>query len=163
MYTNQKIVYSPIGIIHSPFKNAHHTPRQASGSGGKAGTVEIYEPYVNGLVDLEGFSHIILICHLHLSISFSLRVVPWADDQQRGLFATRSPSRPNPIGLSVVQLTGIQRNLIGIRGLDLLDGTPVLDIKPYIPELDAPENVRIGWLENIPGSVRRDGLSGKEK
>jgi tRNA-Thr(GGU) m(6)t(6)A37 methyltransferase TsaA len=137
----------PIGIIHSPFKDLIGMPIQPAGAEGVQGTVEVYEEFRAGLKDLDGFSHIILLYHFHGSTGFSLCVVPFMDTQPRGLFATRAPKRPNPIGLSVVRLEGVDDGLLRVRGVDILDGTPLLDIKPYVPEWDAHVGARTGWLE----------------
>jgi tRNA-Thr(GGU) m(6)t(6)A37 methyltransferase TsaA len=154
-----KVEYHPIGIVHSPFKAAEGTPIQPSRSGKARGTVEVFEEFVEGLDDLDGFSHIILLCHLHRSRSYCLKVVPFLDTCQRGLFATRAPSRPNPIGLSVVRLLGVDGDKLSIEQLDLLDGTPVLDIKPYVGKFDHRGEVREGWLETV--QVRRDIADGR--
>ncbi len=143
-----KIEYKPIGIVHSPFLESEGTPIQPSRSNNAAGTVEVFPEYGEGLSDLDGFSHIILLCHMHKTAGFRLKVVPFLDTQLRGLFATRAPSRPNPIGLSVVELVGIEGNSLAIRGVDLLDGTPVLDIKPCVGEFDGQAQLRTGWLKN---------------
>lgn len=145
--TMMSIEYRPIGIVHSPFKSAEGTPIQPSRAEGAQGTVEVFEEYAEGLCDLDGFSHIILLVHLHRSRPFRLKVVPFLDTEPRGLFATRAPSRPNPIGLSLVRLLGIDGNILSIQDLDLLEGTPVLDIKPYVGEFDRRDEVRTGWLE----------------
>lgn len=144
-----KIEYKPIGIVHSPFKEPEGTPIQPSRAKNAEGTVEVFEEFVEGLQDLDGFSHIILLCHLHKARSYRLKVVPFLDTQLRGLFATRAPSRPNPIGLSVVELLGIDGNTLTIQGVDFLDGTPVLDIKPYVGEFDDRGQTRAGWLEQV--------------
>ena len=143
-----KIEYEPIGIVHSPFKEPEGTPIQPSRAKGAVGTVEVFQEFVDGLCDLDGFSHIVLLCHLHRTGSYRLKVVPFLDTQIRGVFATRAPSRPNPIGLSVVELVGIDGNTLAVQGLDLLEGTPVLDIKPYVGEFDDRPNSRTGWLED---------------
>jgi tRNA-Thr(GGU) m(6)t(6)A37 methyltransferase TsaA len=143
----KKIYYKPIGIIHSPFKEPKGTPIQTAGAAGIGARVELFAEYSEGLKDLDGFSHIILICHFHLSKKGSLRVKPFMDSKVRGVFATRSPSRPNPIGLSVVRLVKIEGNVLYIQDADIVDGTPLLDIKPYIPNLEERESVRVGWLE----------------
>jgi tRNA-Thr(GGU) m(6)t(6)A37 methyltransferase TsaA len=109
--------------------------------------VEIFPEFEEGLQDLGGFSHIILLYHFHMATGYRLKVVPFLDTKPRGLFATRAPKRPNPIGLSVVRLVGIEKSLISIQDVDLLNGTPVLDIKPYVPEFDELTQVRTGWLE----------------
>ena len=143
-----KIEYEPIATVHSPFIETRGTPIQSSRAKNAAGTVVVFEEFVDGLCDLDGFSHIILLCHLHKTKSYRLKVVPFLDTQLRGLFATRAPSRPNPIGLSIVELLGVDGNTLAIRGVDLLDGTPVLDIKPYVDEFDGREQLRIGWLKH---------------
>lgn len=141
------IQYEPIGVVHSPFESLKGMPNQPSRARGVEATVEVYSQFEEGLQDLEGFSHITLLCHFHATKNYRLKVVPSLDTELRGLFATRSPNRPNPIGLSVVRLIRIAKNLLSIQDVDLLDGTPVLDIKPYINELDEREGLRLGWLE----------------
>jgi len=135
-----------IGVIHSPFTDKTQVPIQASRSEAKGG-VEIFPEYVDGLNDLEGFSHIFLLYIFHKSSGYTLLVKPFLDDQMRGLFATRYPSRPNPIGLSIVRLVRREGNMLKIEGIDVLDGTPLVDIKPYIPEFDERTDTRTGWLE----------------
>ena len=142
----EKIFYHPIGIIHTPFKTTGGMPVQASRATGIKGTIEIMPEYVKGLKDLDGFSHIILLFHLHLSRGYALQVIPFFDDQLRGVFATRAPKRPNPIGLSIVSLKKVSVNILEIEDVDILDGTPLLDIKPYTPEFDSRSNVQTGWL-----------------
>ena len=134
----------PIGVIHSPFTEKADTPVQASLSKAK-GSVEIYPEFSEGLQDLEGLSHIFLVYVFHASSGYSLIVKPFLDNRLHGLFATRYPARPNPIGLSLVQLLGRKGNILEIEGVDMLDGTPLLDIKPYVPEFDITTGVRIGW------------------
>jgi tRNA-Thr(GGU) m(6)t(6)A37 methyltransferase TsaA len=124
-------------------------PNQPSQSGGATGTVEVLEEYAEGLSDLEGYSHIILLCHFHQSRPYKLKVVPSDHDQLCGLFATRSPNRPNPIGLSVVRLDKVVENQLFITDLDILEGTPVLDIKPYVGEFAKLKNARFGWLKKV--------------
>jgi tRNA-Thr(GGU) m(6)t(6)A37 methyltransferase TsaA len=148
-----KIEFHPIGIIHSPHDDPEGMPIQPSGASGIKGTVEVAAEYRPGLKDLDGFSHIILLYHLHRSRSFDLEVVPFMDTQPRGLFATRAPRRPNAIGLSIVGLDKIEDGRLYIRNVDILDGTPLLDIKPYAPQFDAPSNVRTGWLEKAKERV----------
>jgi tRNA-Thr(GGU) m(6)t(6)A37 methyltransferase TsaA len=144
-----KIEYRPIGLIHTPFKQREGMPIQPSRGRGVRGTVEVAPEYADGLTDLDGFSHVVLIYHFHQSRGFDLRVTPFLDTQKRGLFATRAPRRPNAIGLSVVRLLGIEGNRIAVQDLDILDGTPLLDIKPYVPEFDRRTEVREGWLESV--------------
>ena len=146
-FTLSKIKYKPIGIIHTSFKKCKGTPIQAAASDKAKGFVDVFPEYADGLNDLKGFSHIILLYHFHLSNNFSLQVKPYLDNQTRGLFATRAPLRPNPIGISIVNLIKIEGSKLYIQNLDIVDGTPLLDIKPYVPEFDHPENYKIGWLE----------------
>ena len=138
---------SPIGTIHSPFTRLAGMPIQPVGASGVKGTVEIFEDYAGGLQDLDGFSHIILLFLFHKSRGFQLRVLPFMDTSPRGVFATRAPRRPNPIGLSVVRLEKILGRVLHIDGVDILDGTPLLDIKPYVPDFDPRGEVRTGWLD----------------
>ncbi len=146
----EKIIYHPIGIVHSPFKEPKGTPIQPAGGKNIRGTVEIFPEFVEGLKDLDGFSHIILISHFHLVSKTKLLVKPYMDDQIRGVFATRAPVHPNPIGISVVRLDGISGNILQIRDMDIIDGTPLLDIKPFVPQFDISEIQKIGWLkENV--------------
>jgi len=142
-----EIRYKPIGIIHSPFKQPSGTPIQPAGARDIEGTVEIASEYAAGLKDIEGFSHITLLYQFHLSKGYSLTVKPYMDEQSRGVFATRAPSRPNPIGMSVVRLVRVKGNRLYIKGMDIVDGTPLLDIKPYVPQFDTPPVDKIGWLE----------------
>ena len=122
-------------------------PIQPVGAAPASGEIIIDEAYAEGLRDLEGFSHIILLYVFHRAGPLRLSVVPFLDTQPRGVFATRAPSRPNPIGLSLVRLVGRDGCVLSIAGIDMLDGTPVLDIKPYIPSLEPVSGVRLGWLE----------------
>ena len=147
------IEFEPIGIIHTPFPKPANMPIQPAAGAGVTGTVDLFEAYRDGLDDLEGFSHVILLYHLHRSHGYKLRVVPFMDTVPRGLFATRAPRRPNPIGLSVVQLDRVEDGVLHIRNLDIVDGTPLLDIKPYIPEFDHQPAVRAGWLEGVRKTV----------
>ena len=148
-----KIEYHPIGIIHSPFTELSGMPIQPAGAAGVEGTVEVFPEYNDGLKDLEGFSHIIMLYHFHRSKGFKLHVVPFMDSTPRGVFATRAPKRPNPIGLSVIKLQKIQDNILYVENVDILDGTPLLDIKPYVPEFDEQTEIRAGWLEKARKEV----------
>ena len=141
------IQYKPIGIIHTPFKETAGMPIQPLWARGVKGTVEVYADYADGLVDLDGFSHIILIYHFHLSKNYSLRVKPYLDDRRRGVFATRAPRRPNQIGITVVRLERIDGTTLHVQNIDVVDGTPLLDIKPFVPAFNFADDVRIGWLE----------------
>jgi len=151
----KNIVYKSIGIIHSPFKGIEGMPIQPTGARGVTGTIEIKPEYIDGLNDIEGFSHIILIYHFHLSKGYSLRVKPFIDDNQHGIFATRAPRRPNPIGISVVRLIKVEDAILYIEDVDIVDGTPLLDIKPYVPEFDVQEAERIGWLSQKAEEVQK--------
>ena len=141
-----EITYRPIGIIHTSFKGVEGTPIQPSGALGIKGTVEVFTQYSVGLKDLDGFSHIILIYHFHLSKGYSLEARPFMEEKTHGIFAMRAPARPNPIGISVVRLVGIEGLILHIEDVDIVDGTPLLDIKPYVPDFDWREVERIGWL-----------------
>lgn len=143
------IEYRPIGTIRSPFKHTNDMPIQPSGARGVRGTVEIESEFVPGLRDLEGFSDIILIYHFHLSKGYSLEVKPFLDDITHGVFSTRAPKRPNPIGISMVKLIRIEGHILQIEDVDIVDGTPILDIKPYVPEFDVRKVERIGWLSKM--------------
>ena len=116
--------------------------------------MEVYEEYAPGLKDLDGFSHIFLLYHFHRSGDWKPEVVPFMDDQPRGVFATRAPSRPNPVGISLVQLVGVEGCTLQVLDVDMLDGTPLLDIKPYLPEFDSREVTARGWLEDNAGKAR---------
>ena len=154
------IQYRPIGIIHTPYKTPQGTPIQPPASKGVEADVEVFEKYEEGLTDLEGFSHIYLIYHFHLSRKFSLKVRPFLDNASHGLFATRAPSRPNAIGLSIVELIGTEQNILHVKNIDVIDGTPLLDIKPYVPGFDIRNVRKIGWMEkkiNNLGVARDDG------
>ena len=142
-----EIKYIQIGIIHSPFKEPKGTPIQPRAAQGIDGTVEVFQEYTEGLKDIDGFSHVILVYHFHLSKESSLKVKPFMDDQTHGVFSTRAPNRPNPIGISVVQLVKIEGNILQVKDLDIVDGTPLLDIKPYVPEFDIRDAKKKGWLE----------------
>ena len=143
----------PIGIIHSPFTTPKGTPIQSAAGRNVRATVEVYPEYAQGLRDLEGFSHLILLFHCHRARPYSLAVVPFMDSAARGVFATRAPSRPNAIGLSVVRLVSRAENILRIQEVDILDGTPLLDIKPYIEDFDVRRNTRKGWLETKIGRL----------
>jgi tRNA-Thr(GGU) m(6)t(6)A37 methyltransferase TsaA len=156
----KEIRYKPIGIIHSPFKEPKGTPIQPAYSKGTKGTVEVFPEYAEGLQDIKGFSHIILLYHFHLSKTVSLLCKPFMDDTLHGIFSIRGPSRPNPIGISTVRLIRIKNNILQVQDLDIVDGTPLLDIKPYVPEFTKAELIRIGWLEkkiNKFPAIKNDG------
>jgi tRNA-Thr(GGU) m(6)t(6)A37 methyltransferase TsaA len=146
-----KIKYTSIGTIHTPFKEIEQMPIQSSGAKGIKGTVKLKKKYVKGLFDLERFSHIFLIYHFHKSEGFNLKVIPFLDNKQHGVFATRAPRRPNPVGISVVRLISIKDNILEIENVDMINGTPLIDIKPYISQFDIHEIEKNGWLNNITG------------
>jgi len=151
----QEIRYKPIGIIHSPFKEVDGMPIQSSGALGIKGTVELFTEYSAGLKDIDGFSHIILVYHFHLSRRYALEAKPFLDEETHGVFAMRAPTRPNPIGISVVRLLGIEDNILHIEDVDIVDGTPLLDIKPYVPDFDWRKAERTGWLSDKAQRVRK--------
>lgn len=139
--------YEQIGIIHTPFNAIEEMPIQPAGAKGVDGTIEIFDPFRDGLKDLDGFSHIYLLYHFHLNDDYKLDVIPFLDKTPRGVFSTRAPRRPNPIGLSVVELARVEGSVLHVRNIDVLDGTPLVDIKPYVPKFDAQQDVRTGWIE----------------
>ncbi|MBN2554328.1 MAG: tRNA (N6-threonylcarbamoyladenosine(37)-N6)-methyltransferase TrmO [Anaerolineales bacterium] len=138
--------FESIGIIHSPFRDPSNMPIQPGGNSSKRGYADINPAYAEGLKDLDGFSHLILLYHFHRTTQVRLTVTPFLDREPRGVFSTRAPTRPNPIGLSIVRLESIDGCRLHLLNLDILDGTPLLDIKPYVPAFDHQEGVRIGWL-----------------
>jgi len=156
-----KTSYRPIGTIHSPFSEVEDMPIQSTGASKILGFVEILPELAEGLKDLDGFSHIILLYHFHRVRESKLTVVPFLDSQPHGVFATRAPTRPNPIGLSVVRLLSIDRNILHIENVDVIDGTPVLDIKPYVPEFDHHPADRVGWLEQARDKVQSKRSDGR--
>jgi len=148
----------PIGIIRTPYKKDGDAPYQAYKLE-DVGEIEVFKEYEKGLKDIDGFSHLIILYEFHKSVKRSVKkehylesrgllVKPYLDDTPHGVFATRSPNRPNPIGLTVVELLERKGNILKVKGIDMLDGTPLLDIKPYVPKFDKREKVRIGWLES---------------
>jgi tRNA (adenine37-N6)-methyltransferase len=141
------ILLAPIGLIHTPFKIPTETPIQSSRSDTE-GWVEVFPEFAQGLQGVEEFSHLFLIYHLHLADQVHLLVEPFLDNQQHGVFATRHPCRPNHIGISIVQIISRRDNCLNIIGVDMLDQTPLLDIKPYVPDFDARDGVRAGWYEH---------------
>jgi len=155
-----QVDFTPIGIIRTPFLRLEGMPIQPSGAAGVKGTVELLPEYADGTKDLDGFSHVILLFLLHRSEGFNLHVTPFMDSSPRGVFATRAPRRPNPIGLSIVRLSSTEGSILHIEDVDILDGTPLLDIKPYVPDFDPRGDIRTGWLEIASRTVadkRSDG------
>ncbi len=141
------ISYKPIGIVHSPFTKPEGTPIQSAVSKNSEAIINIFPEFVEGLKDLEHFSHIYILFHLHLAEKKELTVIPFLDTIPHGVFATRSPGRPNSIGISVVCLDKIEGDKLFVKNIDILDGSPVLDIKPYIPQFDVFETSKNGWFE----------------
>ncbi|HHE54932.1 MAG TPA: tRNA (N6-threonylcarbamoyladenosine(37)-N6)-methyltransferase TrmO [Caldithrix abyssi] len=154
----KKICYEPIGYICTEHKDPNQVPVQPIYAKGFKGYVKLRPEFVAGLEHLEDFSHIFLIVHMHLKKEKKLKVVPFFHNNEKGIFATRSPARPNPIGLSLVRLEKIEGNKIWVSDLDLVDGTPVLDIKPFTKQLDSRQNTRDGWVDQIdPEEAKRKG------
>jgi len=146
---DQGICFAPIGIIHSEHSVAKETPIQPAYAKGCRGRVEIFPQFAPGLRDLEGFSHLYLIFHFHRAEPAKMIVKPFLQDIERGIFATRAPCRPNPIGLSIVELLSVEGNVLHLNGVDILDGTPVLDIKPYSAKFDRIDGTRNGWQDEV--------------
>ena len=144
----ESITYRPIGVIRSPFQEARYVPIQPVAAKGIEGTAEILPEFSEGLKDLEGFSHLVLVYHFHMTRGFSLLVKPFLDDELRGVFATRAPRRPNSIGLSVVRLVAIDSMTVHVRDVDIVDGTPLLDLKPHVPEFEPEGPYTLGWLSH---------------
>jgi tRNA-Thr(GGU) m(6)t(6)A37 methyltransferase TsaA len=152
--TANRVEYEPIGVIHTPFETPAGMPIQPAGDDAAIGTVEVDEQYGAGLGDLEEFSHCFLLYHFHASDDdYVLHVEPFLDETERGLFATRAPRRPNPIGLSVVKIEERDELTLTVDGIDVVDSTPLLDIKPYVPDFDVPPAAETGWLEQHSGEV----------
>ena len=153
------VTFQPIGVIHTPFTKVAGMPIQASAAGGARGRIDLDAAFVDGVRDLDGFSHLILVYLLDRAGPPRLVVTPFLDDREHGVFATRSSARPNPIGLSTVRLLTVAGATLEIEDVDVLDGTPLLDIKPYVPAFDDRAEPRIGWyagrLDRI-GDARAD-------
>lgn len=149
--------YESIGVIRSPFESPEGMPIQPTGADSVIGTVEIEESDADGLADLGGFSHCILLYHFHASDDdVPLRVEPFLDDERRGVFSTRAPQRPNSIGLSVVAIESVTEQELTVSGIDVVDGTPLLDIKPLVPEFDIPSEVQTGWINASESTIRSE-------
>lgn len=150
-----KIDFRPIGIIHTPFAEAANMPIQPAGAIGIKGHIKVFSEYADGLKDLSGFSHIILLYYFHKTKGSQLIVTPYMDSEPRGVFSTRAPARPNPIGISVVKLLKVKGAILSIENVDILDQTPLLDIKPFVTEFDHHRVDRTGWLEKTSGEVQK--------
>ncbi|MBD3168033.1 MAG: tRNA (N6-threonylcarbamoyladenosine(37)-N6)-methyltransferase TrmO [candidate division Zixibacteria bacterium] len=143
----EQLTIKPIGIIHTGFKEKKGTPIQGGLFPDTEGRAEIFPEYHECLKDLDGFSHLIFLYHFNQSGSWKPLVVPYLDDTERGVFSTRAPRRPNPIGMTVIELVKIEKGVIYFNRADMLEGTPLVDIKPFVPKIDAPEIKKLGWLE----------------
>jgi tRNA-Thr(GGU) m(6)t(6)A37 methyltransferase TsaA len=150
-----EIIFQPIGTIHSPHQELAGMPIQPKAAAGVKGSVVVDQVYQEGLRDLVNFSHVILLYHFHLAKPPEMMVKPFLDDVKRGVFATRAPRRPNGIGISVVKLIAVKGNILEVENVDILDGTPLLDIKPYVPDFDDQAEVRVGWLEKSRGKITK--------
>ena len=157
-----KVVYRPIGIIHTVFRDKVEAPIQGVFARAAKGVVEVFPEYTDGLKDIEGFSHIILIYHFHLADGYSLVSMPFLEEEQHGIFAIRHFKRPNPIGLSIVRLESVRGNKLEISEVDIIDGTPLLDIKPFVPQFDNRPDAKSGWLGN-PHLDMAKGESGRHR
>ncbi len=141
----REILYKPIGVIHTPYAKKEDTPFQGCFLPDNLGRVELYPEFTAGLKDIDGFSHLILLYHFHEAEGFQLLTRPFLDNEKKGIFAIRHFNRPNPIGLSIVSLLKVKDNILEIGEVDMLDGTPLLDIKPYVPRFDIKTRVKEGW------------------
>jgi len=158
------IIYRPVGVIHSEHTVAEKTPIQPVYARGCKGVVEIYPEFEDGLSDLEGFSHLYLIYHFHRAEPAQLLVKPFLQDVMRGIFSTRAPRRPNAIGLSIVELIRREGNTLHLDGVDILNGTPLLDIKPYTAKFDFFQTTRNGWQDEVDEETAlRRGKRGYKK
>jgi tRNA-Thr(GGU) m(6)t(6)A37 methyltransferase TsaA len=158
-----RVVYEPIGIIHTPFKSREDMPIQPSGGRGVEGVAVLRPELAEALADVDGFSHVYLIYHMHKSKGYSPKVVPFFDTEERGLFSTRAPRRPNPIGMSLVRVRRVEGNKLHFQDVDMLDGTPLLDIKPFVRDFDSRQKMRIGWLEGKSRRVPKHRPEGRLK
>ena len=152
---SESIVYKPIGVIRSEHTKPEETPIQPVYSEGCQGRAEVFPEFAAGLRDLEGFSHIYLVYHMHRAERPRLAVKPFLQDLERGVFATRAPCRPNPIGLSIVRIVRCEGNVVYLDGVDVLDGAPLLDIKPYTAKFDRIETTCNGWQDEVDEETAR--------
>lgn len=155
IFLNKSVELNYIGYVFSPFETLENMPIQPTGELASHGYIKINDDLVAGLKDLEEFSHLMVIYHLHEVKNTKLEVIPFLDDKPHGIFATRSPVRPNPIGFSIIEIEKVEGSKIYANNLDMLNKTPVLDIKPYVPDFDLPKkDVKAGWFENAAGKVK---------
>ena len=157
----EPIVCQPIGVVRCRFTQLEGMPIQTAAAPDERGCIEIFPAYVSGLRDIEGFDYLIVLTRLHRCANERLEVMPFLDQKTHGVFATRAPARPNRIGLSVVRLEGVEDGQLHFRGNDMLDGTPVLDIKPYVPRFDARETRRIGWFADRINALSQTRANGR--
>jgi tRNA-Thr(GGU) m(6)t(6)A37 methyltransferase TsaA len=152
--SEESFQYESIGVIWTPFESPDGMPIQPAGTD-TVGTVEVHESYADGLQDLDGFSHCILLYHFHEATGApSLQAKPFLDDEERGIFSIRAPARPNPIGLSVVKIDTVTTQEVTVSGIDIVDGTPLLDIKPFVPDFDIPDEVDTGWFDASQSTIQ---------
>jgi len=156
------IEFHPIGIIHTPFNTIEDMPIQPLAAKGVKGQIEIFPEYAEGLLHLDGFSHITLLYHFHQSSGYQLKVKPFMDHVEHGVFATKSPKRPNSIGLSTVRLIEITGHILNVEMVDMLNGTPLIDIKPFFARFDNRENTTAGWLDQ-QGDLNVDKLRSDDR
>ena len=145
----KQVIFYPIGIIHTPFNEIKDMPIQPVAAKGVEGFIEVFTEYVEGLTDLEGFSYITLLYHLHKNDGYELMVKPFMDNEKHGIFSTRSTKRPNAIGLSTVRLIRIEKNIVHFEMADMLNGTPLIDIKPFFSKFDNRMDAKNGWLDKF--------------
>jgi tRNA-Thr(GGU) m(6)t(6)A37 methyltransferase TsaA len=162
MSAPESISLTPIGVVRSEFKSRVGVPIQTASAPELRAALEVFPAYAAGLRDLEGFEYLILVTHMHLVAEELLEVVPFLDTATHGVFATRAPSRPNRLGLSIVRMVSIDGTTLRFEGNDMIDGTPVLDIKPYVPAFDVRQTERIGWfatrIDQLPGKRSDDRM-----
>ena len=150
---DESIVFQPIGVIHSPHKELNKIPVQPVFCNGIKGTVVVDEEYIDGLKGLAEFSHIFLFFYFHGSAKMCLRLKPYLSDEEQGIFATRAPHRPNKLGMSLVRLEAIENNVLHVSDIDILDGTPLIDIKPYVQRFDSREHAKSGWQDAVSDDI----------
>lgn len=157
-----EVVCRPVGVVRSRFTEAAGMPIQTAGAPEEKGRLEVFAEFAPGLRDIEGFDYLILVTHLHLCAHERLEVVPFLDTASHGVFATRAPARPNRLGLSIVRLESVDGATLHFSGNDMIDGTPVLDIKPYVPAFDVRQAARVGWfgarLDRLPRTRSDDRM-----